>query len=164
MSELNLDQINRWVESTDLDQSFSRLEEDDPDWFEHQICCICDDNQMLVFASNRNSQKRSYFASLLVRSLFWVYLQQIQLPYNFSRMEGILSLDQYLDREKERLTEVYKKSEILEKMRTSDLEEIRDLSRLVLDYRHDRLVEKSYSYSDFFRNIESEISEKFKAT
>ncbi len=164
MLELNLDLIEKWVESTELDQSFSELEGDDPDWFEHQILSICDDNQLLLFASNRNSQKRSYFAGLLVRSLFWVYRQQVQLPYNFSRMEGILPLDQYLDRQKDRFAQVYKKSEILEKMRMSEQEEIRCLSKSILDYRHDRLIEKDYSCRNFFKKIESEINESFRAT
>ncbi|QDT87140.1 hypothetical protein [Gimesia chilikensis] len=136
--EITLDEIRRWANTSDLDERFAQLQEEDPDLFEVCVLDACDDQTLLEFARNRESTKRQYFITGLVQRLVYYLYSFHSLPYEFSRLQGMISLDEYKSRELDRMENVYQHCRIVETMRNSDQNEIKNLGNMILDYRHDR--------------------------
>ena len=162
MLEINLESVSLWAESDELDSEFTSLKEEDPDWFEDQILSLCDDWTLLSFAKNRNSSKRIYFANQLALRLSWVYKQELSLPFHVSRLQGIISLEEYKDNLNKVADSIYSKSMVLEEMRKSDKIEIKNLCNKILDYRSDRVSNSSDSYCELVLDLGSEIRESFR--
>ena len=157
--ELSKEQIVHWVETNELDDFFSKLEEEDPEHFEHQVLSLCDDNMLLMFASNRNSPKRIYFAGQLVISLCWIYRHEFKLPYHFSRVRGLMSFEDYSLKLKDIAEKIYEKCRLIERMRSSNQEEIKQLANRILDYRNDRNT--SERYYELVRDLSKEVGLSF---
>lgn len=136
--KITLDEIRCWANTTNLDERFAQLQEEDSDVFDNCDINACDDQTLLEFALNRDSTKRQYFMTGLVQRLVSYLYSFHNLPYEFSRFEGMLSFDDYKSRELERIANVYEHCRIVEAMRNSDQEEIKNLGNMILDYRHDR--------------------------
>ena len=135
--EITLVEIARWAKSNDLDEQFAQLREDDPE-FEDSIIAACDDQTLLQFAKDRDSTKRRLFASGLVQRLVFAIYSPHWLPYHFSRFQGMTPFDDYKKSEFERIENVYQRCRVVEDMRSSEQEEIKNLGNMILDYRHDR--------------------------
>jgi hypothetical protein len=157
--ELSKEQIIRWVETNELDHFFSKLGEEDPEYFEHQVLSLCDDDMLLMFASNRNSPKRVYFAGQLVLSLCWIYRHEFDLPYHFSRMRGLMSFEEYTLKLNELAEKIYVKCRVIDSMRNSTQEEIKQLANRILDYRNDRNT--SERYYGLVRELNKEVGLSF---
>lgn len=138
--EITLAEIRRWAESSDLDLEFARLREQDPEKFKQDVITACDDWTLLRFARNRNSTKRQFFAFTLVHRLVFYLYTPHSLPYPYSRFQGMIPLDDYKKVELERTENVYQRCLVIEEMRESEQEEIKNLGNMILDYRHDRLL------------------------
>nr|WP_298173719.1 hypothetical protein [uncultured Pseudomonas sp.] len=160
--ELTLEKIVRWVETSDLDEEFSMLEEEDPEWFEHQIHSLCDDETLLKFAENRKSSKREYFANILIASLCWIYRQEIGLPYHLSRFRGLMAFEEYKDELLKAAAGIYEKCKLLEKIRNSEQEEIKNIGNRILDFRNDRRSLSSEKYYNLIKNLSLEVQDSFK--
>jgi len=158
--ELSREHIIRWVESGELDDVFYRLEEEDPELFEHQLLSVCDDELLLNFASNRNSPKRIYFAGQLIASLCWVYRHEFRLPYHFSRMRGLMSFEEYTLKLNELAEKIHAKCQLIERMRNSAQEEIKQLANRILDYRND-CANNSERYYEIVRELNREVGLSF---
>jgi hypothetical protein len=141
--KITLARITRWAESNDLDHEFCQIEEQDPDGFEQEVIAACDDLTLLGFAKNRISTKRKFFASALVQSLVFYLYSPHELPYHFSRFQGMIPFDDYKNAELERIQNVYQRCCVVDEMRNSEQEEIKNLGNMILDYRHDRLLPDS---------------------
>jgi hypothetical protein len=137
--QTTLAEITLWASTSELDERFAQLFDDDYEGFEHDLLSACDDLKLLEFASNRNSTKRQFFGYALVQRLVSHLYLPSNLPYSFSRFEGLISLDQYRTNELKRIEHMYELCCVVEKMRNSELEEIANLGNMILDYRHDRL-------------------------
>ncbi len=136
--DITLREIERWANSDKLDKRFDQLMADEQD-FELAIIAACDDKSLLAFAANRQSTKRMFFATALVHRLVHYLYSPHGLPYHFSRFQGMISLDEYKNDELERIENVYQRCGVVEEMRNSEQEEIKNLGNMILDYRHDRL-------------------------
>jgi hypothetical protein len=159
--EIALAKITRWAESNDLDDEFAQLQEQDPDGFEQDVIAACDDLSLLGFAKNRISMKRKFFASALVQSLVFHLYSPHQLPYQFSRFQGMMPFDVYKNEELKRIESVYQRCCIVDDMRNSEQEEIKNLGNMILDYRHDRLLPDS-STAKLLRLLYHQIEASFR--
>lgn len=159
--EIKLAEITRWAESNDLDDLFSQLEEKDPDGFEHDVIAACDDLALLGFAKNRISTKRMFFASALVQRLVFYIYSPHQLPYQFSRFQGMIPFDDYKSGELKRIDNIYQRCCVVDEMRNSEQEEIKNLGNMILDYRHDRLLPDS-STARLLRLLNHQIEASFR--
>jgi hypothetical protein len=130
--------IERWVNTSELDTLFDALRDEDGDGFHSCVIAACDDDQLLTFAKNRNSTKRQFFASGLVERLVFDLYAPHHLPYEYSRFAGMMSLDNYKAAELKRMENVYNRCLVVEAMRHSEQDEISNLGNMILDYRHDR--------------------------
>ena len=135
--DITLAEIERWANSSELDEQFDRLFDDEQD-FGEVILASCDDATLLRFSENRNSGRRQFFAVGLIQRLVPALYAVHGLPYEFSRFSGMLSFDEYKDSETNRLQRVYDACKLVEMMRTSKQEEIKNIGDMILDYRHDR--------------------------
>lgn len=139
--DITLNEIERWANSTELDQYFEQLFDMHQD-FDLVILHTCDDETLLRFAANRSSSRREFFAMGLVDRLVHSVYPFHGLPYEFSRFSGLIPFEDYKIREVERLKRVYDSCKIVEAMRNSVQEEIKNIGDMILDYRHDRLIQE----------------------
>ena len=137
---ITLKEIERWANSSELDQDFQQLFEEHQD-FDDVILATCDDATLLRVAANRISPKRKFCALGLVDRLVHSLYNFHGLPYEFSRFSGLLSFDDYKVQEIDRLKRVYDGCEVVEAMRNSLHEEIKNIGDMILDFRHDRLLQ-----------------------
>ncbi|MEZ6138725.1 MAG: hypothetical protein R3C53_27890 [Pirellulaceae bacterium] len=135
--DITLAEIERWANTSELDDRFEQLFDEHQD-FDDVILASCDDATLLRFAANRNSSRRRFFASGLVGRLVPALYAHHGLPYEFSRFSGLISFDDFKNREIDRLKRVYDACKTVETMRTSPQEEIKNVGDMILDYRHDR--------------------------
>lgn len=131
-------EIERWANTDDLDDHFDQLMSSEQD-FDLLIIAACDDDSLVRFASNRESTKRRFFGVAMVERLVSCLYSPHGLPYRFSRFQGMISLDEYKRAETNRIENVYRRCLIVERMRNSPQEEIKNLGNMILDYRHDQL-------------------------
>lgn len=137
--DITFSEIERWANTDELDDRFDQLMVDEQD-FDLLIIAACDDTSLVKFASNRSSTKRRFFGAALVERLVSALYSPHELPYRFSRFEGMLSLDEYKRAETTRIDSVYRTCCVVEQLRSSPQEEIKNLGNLILDYRHDQMM------------------------
>lgn len=135
--DVTFSEIERWANTDELDDRFDQLMDEEQD-FDLSIIAACDDKSLVSFASNRESTKRRFFAFALVERLVSCLYSPHGLPYSFSRFQGMISLDEYKRGEIERIENVYQRCSVVEQMRNSPQEEIKNLGNMILDYRHDQ--------------------------
>ena len=135
--DVTFSEIERWVNGDDLDDRFDQVMDEEQD-IDLLIIAACDDKSLVSFASNRESTKRRFFAFALVDRLVSCLYSPHGLPYPFSRFQGMISLDDYKREEIERIENVYRRCRIVEQMRNSPQEEVKNLGNMILDYRHDQ--------------------------
>lgn len=158
---INLDKVKIWAESDLLDDEFEEIEDDDPDGFEQKMWQICDIRQLLIFASNRQSTKRSYFAKLLVEKLCWIYYSHGSLPWHFSRRGGLISAKDFKNQALSQAEKIYEYCEVIEEMRNSNLDEIKKLANLILDFRHEYSLIAYEDVRKFRHNLASTVEANF---
>ena len=139
---ITFSEVERWAGSTELDTQFEQYFAEDPE-FDHLIFSHCDYKSLLAFASDRDSAKRIFFVSELVRRLVSCLYSPHGLPYHFSRSDGLIPPDDYKKAELQRVENVYQGCTIVEEMRNSEQEEIKNLGNMVLDFRNDRISPKA---------------------
>ncbi len=159
--EITLVEIARWAKSNDLDEQFAQQREDDPE-FEDSIIAACDDQTLLQFAQDRDSTKRRLFASGLVQRLVGVIYLPHWLPYHFSRFQGMMPFVEYEENERERIENVYQGCRVVEDMRKSEQEEIKNLGSIILDFRHDRRFPDANT-SKLLQLLEYQIEMSFRS-
>lgn len=135
--DVTFSEIEQWANTDDLDDRFDQWMDDEQD-FDLLIIAACDDDALIRFASNRESTKRKFFGSALVERLVSCLYSPHGLPYPFSRFQGMIPLDEYQRVEMERIENVYRRCCVVERMRNSRQEEIKNLANMILDYRHDQ--------------------------
>ena len=135
--EITLADVKRWATTSELDQQFERLFDDEQD-FDLHILSLCDSLALHELASNRAATKRQFFASALAERLVGVLYSPHNLPYEFSRFSGMISLESYQTNELQRLEMIYDQCAVVERMRNSSQEEVKNIGDMILDYRHDR--------------------------
>ena len=135
--DITLADVKRWATTSELDQKFEQLSDDDQD-FDLRILSLCDPSALLELASNRHAPKRQFFAFDLVQRLVHVLYSPHGLPYEFSRFSGMITFEKYQMNELQRIANIYDQCSIVEKMRNSSQEEIQNIGNMILDFRHDR--------------------------
>jgi hypothetical protein len=131
--------IEKWAYSKALDDEFSRYEDEHPEVFEHEIASACGLEGIFRFAADSGCLKRKFFANLLIESLYSIYATP-ELPYHFSRLQGLMSRDSFLKKEIRRAEVVYERAEFVEKMRVSQDPALRAFADVILDHRSNMIV------------------------
>lgn len=135
--EFDFAAIERWAYTTTLDEAFFRHEEEDPDGFEMVIAGACSLAVLFRFAADPACLKRRYFVQLLVARLCWIYGFNMTLPFHFSRFQGLIDKESYLEAVAKRAEEIYSCAEIIEQMRISADPALQALAKALLDYRNE---------------------------
>ena len=135
--DITLADVKRWGTTSDLDRQFESLFDDEQE-FDLHILSLCDSLALLEIAANRNAPKRQFFAFGLAERLVNVLYSPHSLPYEFSRFSGMISLENYQANELRRLETIYAQCAVVEKMRNSKQEEVKNIGNMILDFRHDR--------------------------
>lgn len=161
-SQFDLVMIERWAYTTDLDEEFEKYIEDDPDWFDISIGNACNLENLYRFAADKKCLKREFFAQQLIPDLCWIYRIDRELPFNFSRMQGIIEKDVYLSKVTEQAKAVYEQCLIIERMRLSNDHALQALAKALLDHRHELLEPKQKEYVDLLRSLHQNVLPLFK--
>jgi hypothetical protein len=158
-SELNFPVVQKWAYSTELDSSFERLEDEDPEEFEHCLRAACSLDQVFQFVADRRCLKRRFFASLLAEELCWVHRAATQLPFHFSSLQGIMTRAAYLDATIARAEAIYERSAYIERMRVSEDVVLREFADVLLHYRfrHAPIEAATKNYSDCMRALHERV-------
>ncbi|WP_254510991.1 hypothetical protein [Anatilimnocola floriformis] len=159
--KLTIEEITRWAETSEVDEEFAHLQEEDSDWFDHHIIANCNDRELLRFAQNRTSTKRIIFTVGLVHRLVHYLYSLRQLPYQFSRFQGMIPFAEYRTAQLAQLEQVYERCRVVEEMRNSEQEEIKNLGNMILDYRHDRRLSHA-STAKFLQLLNYQIEQSFR--
>jgi hypothetical protein len=155
--EFDLATIERWAYTKDLDEIFGQYEEEDPDLFELKIGNACSLKEQFRFVADPKCLKRYYFAQLLVPNLCWIYRIEAGLPFQFSRLQGIMNRDAYLGSVADYGRAVYERAEIIEEMRLSNDPALQAFAKALLDHRHERMKERQQDYVKLLRSIHSTV-------
>lgn len=152
-SRFDLATVEEWAYSTVHDDEFSQLEEEDPDWFEIAVGGACSLSDIFRFVSDPACQKRFFFAQQLVSQLCWVYRLQIQLPFHFSRLQGLMGREDYLKECAEQAAAIYERALLIEQMRISADPALQAFAKALLDHRHVRSGSSQEQYVDILRSL-----------
>ena len=160
--EFDITTLERWAYTTELDNVFDKYEEEDPDWFEVAVGNACTLSDIYRFAADRNCLKRYYFAQQLIPQLCWIYRTNKELPFHFSRMQGIKDKNEYLSKVSEHAVAVYERAVIIERMRVSDDPALQAFANKLLDFRHELLEPKQKEYIGLLQKINQDVLPLFK--
>lgn len=161
-ASFDLATIEAWAYSSKLDEEFAKYEQDDPDWFELAVGNACPLKEQFRFAADPACQKRGFFAQLLVYQLCWIYRVDVDLPFHFSRFQGMVDRGSYLSRVKEQAEALYERAEIIEQMRTSSDAALQAFAKALLDHRHERLEPRQKDYVKLLRSVHLNVLPLFR--
>lgn len=161
-AQFDLATVERWAYTTELDDKFEQYLEDDPDWFEVAIGNACSLNDVYRFTADRNCLKRLFFAQQLIPNLCWIYRTNKELPFHFSRMQGIMDKTEYLSKVTEHAEAVYERAVIIERMQLSDDPALQALAKKLLDFRHELLEPKQREYIGLLRVLNQDVLPLFQ--
>jgi hypothetical protein len=160
--QFELSTVERWAYTTELDEEFDQYCEDDPDWLEVSIQNACSLEDIYRFTADRICLKRAFFAQLLIPNLCWIYRTNKELPFHFSRMQGIVAKEDYLSNVTTHAEAVYERCLIIERMRLSNDPALQALAKAMLDYRHELLEPKQKEYSNLLRSLFQNVAPLFE--
>lgn len=155
--EFDLATVERWAYTTELDHDFDQYQEEDPDWFEVAIGNACSLNDVYRLAADKNCLKRQFFAQQLIPNLRWIYRTNKELPFHFSRMQGIMEKTGYLSKVAEHAEAVYERAVVIERMRMSGDPALQALAKELLDFRHELLEPKQREYIGLLRRLNQDV-------
>ena len=155
--------IERWAYSSELDEEFESYQDTDADWFDRAIGNECTTEDLFRFAADSRCLKRFYFVQLLIPHLCWIYRTNKELPFHFSRLQGIMKYDEYIAKVTEHAKAVYEIAAIIEKMRLSSDPALQALAKALLDYRHELLKPKANEYTNLLRSIYENVLPLFES-
>jgi hypothetical protein len=160
--EFDISTIELWAYTGELDTVFDKYEEEDPDYFEIAVGNACSLSDIYRFTADKNCLKRHFFAQQLITQLCWMYRTNKQLPFHFSRMQGIMDRNEYLSKVSEHAVAVYERAIIIERMRVSDDPALQALANKLLNFRHEMLEQKQKEYIGLLRSINQDVLPLFK--
>jgi hypothetical protein len=161
--KITLELIEQWAYHTELDEHFEVLCDEDCEVFDRVIQSLCDLEKLLQFAADPKCLKRHYFATLLVPFLCWIYRANFSLPFAFSRLQGIMSRKEYIEKILQQAESIYKISELIDKLREINDPAIHALYNKLLDYRHDSNKTKNESYYEILKVINHDVLPLFNS-
>ncbi|WP_036108376.1 hypothetical protein [Lysobacter capsici] len=159
--QLDLKSIEKWAYTTEVDEAFDRYIEDFTDWFEVQVGNACSLNDLFRFTADARCLRRRYFAGLLVTDLCWIYRVDLNLPFHFSRLQGLVGRADYLSDVVKRAEAIYERSEIIEQMRLSGDPALQSLANALLDYRNEKIERGQSVYLNLLRQLHRKIPPLF---
>lgn len=145
--------IQKWAYTRELDEDLDKSFETDPDWTERSIFGACSLEDVFHFVVDERCLKRSYFAQHLAEDLCSIYRTKKQLPFHFSRMQGIMDKDIYLAEVEKHAEMVYERCLIIDRMRASKDPALQALARELLDFRHALLDSQQFEYTDIIQRV-----------
>jgi hypothetical protein len=155
--KFHLRTVEKWAYSAALGDEFLRHEESDPDWFEIAIQDACPLREIFRFAADPKCLKRRYLAQLLVPQLCWIHRTSSELPFQVSRLQGIVDRDSSLKKVAEQANAIYERAEIIERMRSSQDPALQSFAKVLLDHRNTQIEPKQNAYVELLRLVHSNV-------
>jgi hypothetical protein len=158
VSDIDRTIVELWAYSTDLDAAFARHFDEDADEIEYQIRSVCDRQAVYTFAADPRCLKRAYFLRELITTLTWiVHRAHLELPWEFSRLQGIQPREKFLAQVARHAEAIYEISALVERMRISGDPLLADIANALLDYRRDKLVAPNDDYLRLLRLLHEKV-------
>lgn len=127
--------IERWAYTTELDQEFNHHQDEDYDLFELAISRASTLQDDYRFAADARCLKREFFANRLATELTWIYAFPMPLPFHFSRLQGLKKRETYLAEVVNFSSNLYERALVIELMQYSQDPALQAFAKVLLDQR-----------------------------
>ena len=151
MNALTYEQVKIWAYSTELDEYFSKYE-DDEDTLEYELLEACTYKEIYEFIEDPACIRRWYLTQVLVPKLCHIFRVNF-LPFEYSRDYGLIDKDKYIKTSHESLDLIYELADVVAEMRKSIDPVIKDIFKTIMDFRKQLEDKKHKSYYDLISEI-----------